>query len=251
MRLWRSSNAGSRLDSVVNVVLIGACLLVSANAGVTLWGRLVSGSRPASARPAAQQTPLPTEPISIKDRVTRGSDKASAVVIEYSDYQCPFCARFEHETWPILNQEYVQRGRVSWVYRHLPLEAIHAAAFRSAEAAECAAAQGRFEEFHGLLVRNRQQLDPASLTRYAQEARLNEAGFSECMKGSAREKVRDDMDSASKLGITGTPSFVIGVREPDGRIRLRERLVGAVPIAQFQASIDKVLSLPPKPSDHD
>jgi len=243
----------NRLDAAVNVALVCACLLVGANAGLNVWGRMHPGQAPRAAGPqnAAKRPdapPLPTEPISIADRLAVGNQKAPVVVIEYSDYQCPFCERFERNTFTTLNDVYVKQGRVRWIYRHLPLESIHASAFTSAEAAECAAAQGRFAEYHRLLSRNRARLDPSSLSRYAQEADLDGSAFAECMKGDASGKVRADVQSASTFGINGTPSFLLGTLEADGRVRLRERLVGAVSLAEFQASIDKILSTGATPS---
>lgn len=185
--------------------------------------------------------PLPPRPIVIDGATIRGSAKAPLAVIEYSEFQCPFCARFAMDTFPKLAQAYVEVGKVAWVYRHFPLESIHPFAFRAAEAAECAKRQNRFWEMHELLFSNQKKLDDTSLRSHAQTLGLSRATFEACLNGEASDKVRTDQKSARALGLTGTPTFFIGVRDGDSVV-VKHRLAGNTPFEEFRDILDDLLA---------
>jgi len=175
-------------------------------------------------------------------RGVRLEAEARVALVIYSDFECPFCARFANDTWPALDGKYVATGKVRTVFRHLPLEKIHSSAVKAAEATECAGQQGQFWPMHDVLFKNTKELGEASLFSYAQQIRLDVPAFQSCLKGMTTAKVRADAAAASALGITGTPAFLLGTIQPDGRVKVTERIAGARPLAAFETAIDKVLA---------
>src|SRR4051794_7424651 len=105
--------------------------------------------------------------ISIQGAPARGSADAKVVVIEYSDFQCPYCGKFARETFANVEQKYIAPGRVRYVFRNFPLDESHPKAFKAADAAECANQQGKFWEMHAQLFANQQALDPGDLASHA------------------------------------------------------------------------------------
>lgn len=185
--------------------------------------------------------PPPKEPISIADAPMKGSAAAPVVVIEYSEFQCPFCGAFARDAFPTIARTYLDTGKVAWVYRHLPLDAIHPFAFKAAESAECAGRQSRFWEMHDRLFRNQKQLDNGSLKLHAQAIGLNAPTFEACLTGQASEKVRRDQDDARRLGVTGTPTFFVGVRQGD-KVLVKHRFSGNAPFEQFRMRFEELLA---------
>lgn len=183
---------------------------------------------------------LPSSPISIVGARTRGKAAAAVVIIEYSDFQCPFCASFAKQTLPTLNRDYVDTGKVLMAFRHLPLESIHPFAFDAAVAAECAGEQDKFWEMHDLLFETPKELNTEKFNQYGEALQLN-AAFGECLKGDMRKKIRAEMQSVASLGLATTPTFFIGPREADGRVRVTARISGAAPLERFEAEIDRVV----------
>lgn len=141
------------------------------------------------------------------DGPSRGPADAPVVLIEFSDYQCPFCKRAE-PTVTALMQKYPTQVRL--VYRHLPLDQIHPRARPAAIAAVCADQQGKFWEYHDVLFANQQALTDADLEKYAATLGLDAAKFKACRADPATEtKVNADAAAARKAGLTGTPAFFV------------------------------------------
>jgi protein-disulfide isomerase len=202
--------------------------------------RLLQGARP----PAEV---LPREPVSIKDEPVRGDAKATVALIEFSDYQCPFCARYTKDTLPQIKSDYVDTGKIRYVFRDLPLD-FHKNAFKAAEASHCAGEQGKYWEMHDVLFGNQAALGAEQLPGHARTLGLDESKFKECLEsGRFAAPIRRDIADASAVGITGTPSFLIGVVQPDGRVRVTRKLVGARPLSDFKAAFDSLLAAPPTP----
>lgn len=158
-----------------------------------------------------------------------GPEDAKITIIEYSDFECPFCQRAEITVKQVL-EEY--KGRVRLVYKNYPLS-FHNNAKNAAEAAECANEQGRFWEYHGKLFENRLELGKNSLKKYAEELGMDMEEFNSCFEsGKYKAEVESDMEEGDKLGIDGVPVFFIN----------SEPLVGAQPLEAFKAVIDRKLS---------
>ena len=158
----------------------------------------------------------------------RGPDNAPVTVVEFSDFQCPFCGR-AHDTVEQVMQAYA--GKVRLVFRQFPLE-MHKNAGKAAEAALCANEQGKFWEYHDVLFKNQQTLEVAQLKDHANGVGLDQAKFTACLdSGKFAKAVQDDMTAGQQVGVSGTPAFFInGVM-----------LSGAMPFDEFKRVIDQEL----------
>jgi len=185
---------------------------------------------------------LPTEPIRLSQGPVKGGIDAKVALIEYSDFQCPFCARFAQDTLPALDQKYLQSGKVQFLFQHVPL-GTHRFAKRAAEGSECANRQGRFWEMHDVLFAQQKQLDEALLLETAKRIGLNAEIFAYCLDGEAAPLVSEQATVARQLGISGTPTFFVGTVLPDGRIKVAERLSGAQPLQRFEKALDALLEM--------
>ena len=166
--------------------------------------------------------------------------------VEFSDFQCPFCQRHWQQTYGQLDRDYIATGKVRYVFRHFPLERIHPQALKAGEAAECAAAQGKFWEMHDRLFLNQQALMPADLVKHAEALGLDETQFTSCLDGQMTARVRADLAMGAQAGVTATPNFFVGVTIPGGKIKVLQKLSGALPFATFKSTFDGLLaSLPP------
>lgn len=224
-------------------------VLMIAVACAVLWRMAQPATRAtasASSRPAPAAAPLPAEPLALDGAVLRGQPTAKVAIIGFSDFQCPYCARFATETFPQLDRDFLSTGKAVFAFRHMPLESIHPQAAKAAEAAECAKEQGRFWEMHDLLFQNPRTIDQAQIRRHAQSIPVALPAFDECMGGRLELKVRSDMVRAKAVGITGTPTFLIGRAQPDGTFKIAERLVGAQPLSAFSSAIERLLADQPK-----
>ena len=165
----------------------------------------------------------------------KGPEGAPVTVIEFSDFQCPFCARV-NPTLTKLQEAYA--GKVRVVFRDLPLLNIHKNAGHAAEAAHCANDQGKFWEMHDRLFANQQKRAPAELKEHAVALGLDATAFNQCLdSGKYTPEWRRDAEDASRLGLSGTPAFFI-----NGRL-----LTGAQPYEAFAQIIDEELARAEKP----
>ncbi len=127
-------------------------------------------------------------------------------------------------------------------FRNLPLESIHGNALRAAEAAECALRQGHFWEMHDSIFQDPKRLDVTALRARAKELGLDPGRFDGCMAGEATRKIRTEMVLANRMGITGTPTFLLGLVQTDGRVRVMTRLSGAQPPEKFEQALEALLA---------
>jgi len=204
-------------------------------------------NQPAAPQPTAQPTPARTiiSSVSLDDDPFKGNPDAPVTIVEFSDFQCPFCSRFYQQTLPQLEEEYISTGKVKFVYRDFPLESIHPNAIPAHIAAECADEQEMFWEYHDVLfdkVAEWQRLGPADLnnqfTKFATDLGLEGSSFESCLSSpEMAQEVNNDLADATSYGATGTPTFFIG-NEEDGFIKF----VGAQPFSSFQLAIDGLLS---------
>lgn len=163
------------------------------------------------------------------DDASLGAANAPVTVVEFSDFQCPFCLRVA-PTLKRLRQAYGDRIRIVW--KDFPLTSIHPQAFKAAEAGNCAREQGKFWEYHDLLFGNQQALEPEFLKKYAADAGLDAAAFSSCLDTAKySDRVQEQMGVGTSLGVSSTPSTFV-----NGRL-----VSGAVPYETFTAIIDEEL----------
>lgn len=190
----------------------------------------------------------PPEPqnvvLSVKDDVFKGDKNAKLTLIEFSDYQCPFCARHSLETIPQLEREYIATGKVKYVFRNFPIESIHPQAFKAHEAANCAGEQGKYWEMHDRLFANQKMLGLKDLPTHAQSLELDLGKFQQCLEsGKHAAKIRSDLADGQKAGVQGTPTFFLAVTEPnDTNLKALRVIRGAQPYAGFKQAIDSLLA---------
>jgi protein-disulfide isomerase len=205
--------------------------------------KLLQQAQARSAAPPADA--LPIVPVNVAGEPFKGARNAKVAIVVFSDFQCSFCARYERDTYPQLIKDYVDTGMVKYVWRDLPLERMHPNAFKAAEAAHCAGEQARFWEMHDVLFGNSRNLSAEELPKYGEAAKLDPALFQQCLaSGRHAAAIRKDMEDAEKLGITGTPSFLIGFVQPNGSVKVSKKLVGAKPFAEFKSALDTILAPP-------
>jgi protein-disulfide isomerase len=161
-----------------------------------------------------------------------GSKDATVTIIEFSDFQCPFCERFYLQTFPQIKLEYIDTGKVRFVYRDFPLS-FHAMAQKAAEAAECANEQEKFWEYHDKIFQNQASLSKDNLKLWAKQLGLDTTKFDSCLDtGKYQSEVQKDQKEGISLGVSGTPAFFINGKP----------LIGAQPFAAFKQLIDAELS---------
>jgi protein-disulfide isomerase len=203
---------------------------------------------PPSTRAAAAAATAPAVPPSDKVKMSVGTgwyamgrDDAPVTVVEFTDYQCPFCRRFEADSFAQLKKEYIDTGKVRFVSRDLPLE-FHPNAPAAAMAARCAGEQHKFWEMRdAMMLDTATDLGPESILKYGQKTNLDMTAFRTCLSDKKyTEAIKKDTADAGTLGISGTPSFVIGKTAKDEIAGVR--IVGAVPYTVFDSAIKDLLT---------
>jgi protein-disulfide isomerase len=206
---------------------------------------LIEMLKPRQAPPvAAGPTPENPSIVSIEGGATKGSSDARVTLVEFTDYQCPFCSRHFRDTMPQIDNDYVKTGKIRYVLREFPLESIHPLAFKAAEAANCAGEQGKYWEMHDRLFANQNALAAQQLPGHADAVGLDGQKFKTCLdSGKYAAKLRKDLADAQKAGATGTPTFFIGLTDPKGsEIKAVRKIVGAQNYAAFKDAIDTLLA---------
>lgn len=166
-----------------------------------------------------------------------GSPNAPVSIVEFGDFQCPFCRRFSQSTAQQIIEAYVKTGHARFVYRDFPITSIHGEAQKSAEAAQCAHEQGKFWQYQDILYERQSELGMTNYKQWAAELGLDTAQFNACLdSGKYAEEVNKDARDGAALGVNGTPAtFVNGTL-----------ITGAVPFFQFQAVIEEALKKTPR-----
>ena len=197
------------------------------------------------ARPAAPTQPgFKAADITIDGAPFLGDENAIVTLVEYSDYQCPFCSRHAKQVMPGLVKNYVESGKLKIVMRENPIESIHPSAKGASQAALCARDQGKYWEMHDVLFDNQRQLSIASLKTYGADLGLDAAKFDACLDdGRYEQQIKDDLASGRTLGVRGTPAFVLGLTDPDdsNKANVTEYISGAQSLDAFSQTIDSLL----------
>ncbi|MBI2063788.1 MAG: DsbA family protein [Candidatus Yanofskybacteria bacterium] len=219
-------------------ILPGAILLAALIvSGTLLYTRGGNGAAQIGGSGANQ----PAEKVDIKinsDDHVLGNKNAKITIVEFSDFQCPFCRSFWSGAFPEIKKNYIDTGKARFVYKHYPLD-FHSGARPAAEASECANDQGKFWEFHDRVFEEQTKLGQGTIqfgnpeiVKWAGALGLNMDQFNECFNsGKYAQRVSDDMAQGTKAGVGGTPtSYVNG-----------QKIVGAQPYTIFQAIIEGLL----------
>ncbi len=181
--------------------------------------------------------------VSVDDDPAKGDPRAPVTIVEFSDFECPFCLRFYEETLPLIEARYVDTGKASFVYRDFPL-GFHQSALPAHVAAECADEQGAFWEYHDALFEAQAEWASAgpglraALVGYAAALGLDAGEFSSCLDDPGMEaEVMADYSDGSEYGITGTPGFLVGSDGAGWEI-----VSGAQPFWVFERAIESRLA---------
>ena len=222
---------------IFGAYIIGSSLSLGFRLNSLQSGTTQSTADAPSAGLAVTVTPRANEP-------TLGNKNAKVTVVEFGDFQCPFCKEFYQQTFSQIKKQYIDTGKIQYVFRNFPLTQLHVNAQIAAVAAECANVQGKFWDYHNLLYANGQadgtNLDKTSLEKYGSSLGLNSGTlgfgknkFNQCLESNATlPVVNADQAEGTKDGISGTPSFFI-----NGQI-----IVGAQGFSTFQQAIDAALN---------
>jgi len=204
-------------------LLLPVAFLLGLGGGYLLWGL---GTQPVAADQGADRRVT----VSTEGDPSIGPQDAPVTIVEFSDYQCPYCQSWYQQTFNQLLTSYPDQIR--FVYRDLPLP-MHPEAVPAAEAAHCAGEQDAYWGFHDALFSGQYELGRASYEQIAASLGLDSAAFITCLDDHRyRAEVDEDAADAARVGLNGTPSFVI-----NGRV-----LVGALPFSEFKAIIDEELA---------
>jgi len=220
------------LDIAVSIVLITSAITL-------VWLYRSAAAAPPGSDSARPVTP-PSEPVSIAGSVRQGSSNAQVVLIEFSEFECPFCRQFAQTSSPEIERDFVATGRVELAFWHFPLS-IHSTALGAAVAADCAGHQGQFWPMHDALFSGDAKPDDAHIQLAAKHLRLDLARLGACSTEEAKAAVRVRAGAAARLGVSGTPTFFIGYRLPDGRVKVTDGFSGALPAQQFRIRLDAAL----------
>jgi protein-disulfide isomerase len=216
-------------------LLAGACARADAPAkgasGVTTPRSTAGSDEAAAAARAPQEEPAPFNIL--------GSEAAPVAIVEFSDLQCPYCARYALQTFPQIKRVYIDTGKVHYAAIEYPLP-MHAYAFPAAVAARCAGEQGKYWQYREGIFAAQSQLAPDSFDALARKLGLDVGKFDSCRRDVRQDaRVREDLAMARQDGITSTPSFMIG-RVVDGEFQ-GEVISGAKSFEEFAAKIDALL----------
>jgi protein-disulfide isomerase len=194
-------------------------------------------------RQQQQKPPGPPEParaqMNLDGAEMLGSKTAPITVVEFTDYQCPFCQRFHVAVFGDMKKNFIDTGKVRFYSRDLPLDSIHPNAMRAAMSARCAGEQGQFWTLRDIMGAHPDKLEMANIMDDAASLKMDTAAFRACVEsGKYKEAVQTSVLEAMKFGISGTPSFVIGKSTPEGVDG--EVLEGALPLTEFAKVFAKV-----------
>lgn len=218
---------GRILDVLGSVSILVAALLL-------IW-RLVA---PRGAETAAEK-PSDIQSFSGERAAIRGVETTNVVLVEFSDFECPFCRRFSLDTLPRILAEFVDSGKLRFMFRHYPLQR-HKLARDAAQSAMCAERQGKFWEMHDLAFATQDPLTLLSLESHANRAGIAKDAWRACLAESGGP-IEVDIEIAQSLHFDGTPGFVIGTMDKSDRVHIRQKFSGAKPFGFFESLLNDQL----------
>jgi protein-disulfide isomerase len=223
IKIKKSSMKNSAIIILLVLLIIS---LFTGGFGISSNANVVKIDEPTNNPPSINMEQL------IDDDSIKGDKDAPVTIVEFSDYECPFCERFYSQTYNLIESEYIDTGKVKLIFRDFPLS-FHANAQKAAEAAECAGEQGKYYEMHDKLFEEGVSNGIDSFKQYAKEIGLNEDEFNTCLDtGAMASEVKEDMSDGQKAGVQGTPAFFIN----------GELVSGAQPFSVFQEKIEAALN---------
>jgi protein-disulfide isomerase len=226
-----------------------ATLTVLFTAATMIYVLAQRGSQPGTARQAngtaSRSRPRPVETVHDVETMLGSTVKDNGTphlaVIEFSDFECPYCGAFARDSFARLEKEFVETGKTAYSFRHLPFERLHKFAFKAAEAAECARRQGKFWELHHALFRQQSALSTIDLRNAGRAVGMEMARFDGCLGGEAVQAIRQDQSEATRLNIDSTPTILIGRLIGTAKVSVLRKINGAQPYSMIAATINELL----------
>lgn len=192
------------------------------------------------------QAPSPQArgPISVHGAPFKGDRNAAITLVEFSDYECPFCGLYFRDTLGQIERDYIKTGKLKYVFRDFPLEGMHPKAFKAAEAAHCAGEQGRYWEMHDQLFGQQSALDRGHLSGHAKALSLDLPAFEQCLDSERHAAlIRKSLNEGHQAGVRGTPTFFLGRTDADGgSLKTPLTIRGAQPYTAFKQALDRLLA---------
>ena len=209
-------------------------------AAAALTLALVAGASLGAAPPPAEDAPQFVHVNLDAREYSLGRSDAPITLLEFTDYQCPYCRRFQAEAWPQIKKNYIDTGKLRFIVRDLPLQ-FHSSALPAAEAAHCAGEQGKFWEMHHALLTGDDPLADGGIDRRATQLGLDLERLHACTRANRYESaIGRNIAAADALQVHGTPAFVLGRMANGG---LEGQLVsGAQPYSEFDAAFRQLLA---------
>ena len=234
----RAVRRGDMMQGALDRVLTTLCLVVAAVVIALQLGLLKPAQRVTNKPQWETITGLATS-VGVTEH---SQGVASLVVIEYSDFECPFCGMYARGTYNDIVTTFVRTNRVQYVFRHFPIERAHPFAVTAAAAAECAGKQGRFWQMHDALFANQAGLARPDLVKHGRELGLDLGTLNECIESAGPTIVRGHQSEALRLGVNSTPTFLVGRRAQQGsEVSLQRRLRGLLPREDIEAELERLL----------
>lgn len=232
----QTSQNKNALSIPISIVIAGVLI-----AGAVFYSNSNSSQGPSPTQQVAAGTEqaVATVAATVDDDAVLGNPNAPVTLIEFSDFQCPFCRKFYKETLPQIKKDYIATGKVKLVYRDFPLVQIHPGATLAAESAECAKDLGKFWEMHDAIFDEQEkqgsgtvQFTADDVKKWAGNIGLDTTKFNQCLdSGKYKQEVEKDLADGAAAGVNGTPATFI-----NGRL-----VSGAQPFAAFKVIIDEEL----------
>jgi protein-disulfide isomerase len=225
--------------AIVGVVIAVSVVSLSSFSSPNL--ALQSNNSGNSSGETARQSSLSITSLVQKGSHVKGDIDAPVTLIEFADFQCPFCGRFARQTAPIIESEYISTGKVNMVFKHLALRGSDS--ISTSIASQCAGDQGKFWQYHDILYENQGTENSGwasrdNLKRFASDIGLDRASFDSCFDSNKYSKlVQEDIQLARDLGLIGTPTFVVAYNDGSEP----QAIVGAQPADAFRKVLDDKL----------
>ena len=193
-------------------------------------------------RGPAQPALKPPPTMGVTGEPFKGDAAAKLAIIEYADFQCPFCRRFEHDIYPQIRDSYVNTGKLKYFHRDMPLS-FHEGAMPAARAVHCATEQGKFWEMHDSLLGDAASLSAADIDQRATKLGMNVPELDKCISSDKfADVIQRSVTEASVMQIGGTPTFIIGTLDAQGNVMsVKQTVVGASSFETFKAALDPLL----------
>jgi protein-disulfide isomerase len=221
-----------------------AIAMIAASAVVIWW--VLKG--PGTALPPAQNVRAPVESVGFTETFDErvgaaqlGRSDAEWAVVEFSDFECPFCGRYARESLPELRRDFVDSGKLRYILVNFPLEQIHPRALPAAKAAACANMRGKYWDMHDRLFMDPPKLEPADLAGHASALGLDVAGFNDCLEHVSESAIRAGQQLGARLGVNSTPTFFLGRIGADGQVQLTRKWRGAMSWADTKPLLEQEL----------